>query len=413
MIRRKTAILSAAYLLALSAALGLYGYLQHRQLAVAQNENRNRADYAFEELCRSADELDTALSKAALAASPSLRSTLCADGYAAACAGLTALGQLDYDTVELEQSAAFLNAAAESCHSLLRSAGRGEALTEEERSAFGELVTTAGWFHEQLENQRSALTEESGGTCEALCAMETDFPPLSQDEAGDYPFLENREKVSEHAASLVAAAFAGKGAPKALCEGIVEAKEPFYKIRVGDSTAFVTVRGGQLLRFFAEQGGGGEERYTEAEALSLSGELLKKRGYGNMRELAHTLRDGCLVSSWCAQEGDVLCLADSVTLSMSLNDASVLSFDATDYVQHHHSRVLDSSGHAREAALALLEDMQVQEEFLALLPEDEEEKLMLGFRCTTPEGRNCFVFCSAATGVQERIVFVRSDGSFV
>ncbi len=410
--KRKSAILTICYCLALAAALGLYGFLQRDRGDSAELAGTIRCDYAFEELCRAAGELDTALCKAALASSPSLISTLCADGYASAAAALTALGQLDYSTVELEQTAAFLNAAAESCHSLLRSAARGENPTEQERTALSELRAAAAWFHESLETQRSALTEESGGTAEALTAMETDFPPLTADGSAAYPLLEGREKVTEHAAALVASAFAGQNAQTARCDGIIEAEEPFYKISMGSLTAFVTVRGGQLMRVYGDTPGG-EPVYSEAEALELSEKLLQKRGYANMKELRHTLRDNCLVSTWCATEGDVVCFPDTVTLSLSLVDGGVVSFDATDYVRSHHSRVLDTKSYAWDAARAALGVAELQEEFLSLIEEDEEELLCLTFRCTTAEGRNALVFCSAATGAQVRIALVEPDGEFI
>lgn len=410
--KRRSAILTICYCLALAAALGLYGFLQRSRGDDAELSSGVRSDYAFEELCRAAEELDRALCKASLATSPSLLSTVCADGYASAAAALTALGQLDYDTVELEQTAAFLNAAGESCHSLLRSAARGEAPTERERAALAELQTAAAWFRESLDAQRSALTEEEGGTAEALTAMETDFPPLTDDGPADYPLLEGREKVTEHEAALVASAFAGQDSRTAHCEGIVEAEEPFYRITMGRLKAFVTVRGGKLLQLYGETPVG-EPVYSEEEALRESERLLKKRGYTHMKELRHTLRDNCLVSTWCYTEGDVVCFPDAVTLTLSLTDLSVVSFDATEYVRSHHSRVLDTKCYARDAAAATLGEMEPTEEFLAILQEDEEEVLCLTFRCTTPEGRNALVFCSAATGAQLRIVLVERDGEFV
>lgn len=410
--KRRSAILTICYCLALAAALGLYGFLQRTRGDSAENADRYRSDYAFEELCRAAEELDAALCKAGVASSPSLLSTLCADGYASAAAALTALAQLDYDTVELEQTAAFLNAAGESCHSLLRSAARGESPNEQERAALTELTAAAAWFHESLEKQRSALTEESGGTAEALTAMETDFPPLTDDGPAAYPLLEGREQVSEHEAALVASAFAGQDARTAHCDGIIQAEEPFYKITMGKLRAFVTVRGGQLLRLYGEAGVG-EPVYSEEEALQMSEKLLRKRGYRNMKELRHSVRDNCLESVWCAMEGEVVCFSDRLSLTLSLADGSVVSFDAADYVRNHHSRVLESRSYAWDAARAALDGLEIREEFLSLIKEDEEEILCLTFRCTTAEGREALVFCSAATGAQLRIALVNENGEFM
>ncbi len=410
--KRRTAILTLSYCLALAAALGLYGFLQRSRGDRAADESRYRSDYAFEELCRAAGELDTALCKASAASSPSLVAALCADGYASAAAALTALGQLDHATVELEQTAAFLSAAGESCHSLLRSAARGETPGERERAAMEELKSAASFFCKALEEQRSALTEGAGGTAEALTAMETDFPPLTDDGPAPFPLLEGMEKVSEHEAALVAAAFLGTGSQKALCEGIVEAEEPFYKISLGESRAFVTVRGGKLLSCYRAPAVG-EAELSEEEALEASRTILKKRGYWPMKELRHTIRDGCLESSWCYMEGEVVCFPDTVTLTVSLTDGGVVSFDAAEYVRSHHSRVLDERSYAWDAARAALGTLEVQEEFLSLIEEDEEEKLCLTFRCTDGEGRHMLLFCSAATGAQERIVLVDRDGRFL
>lgn len=93
----------------------------------------NTYQHAFTELATAAGELDVALRKVTYATSPELFSALCAQAYSKALAAQSALGELPYGNVELEQTAAFLAKTGDYAMALARDAYGETACTEAHR----------------------------------------------------------------------------------------------------------------------------------------------------------------------------------------------------------------------------------------------------------------------------------------
>jgi len=93
---------------------------------------------------------------------------------------------------------------------------------------------------------------------------------------------------------------------------------------------------------------------------------------------------------------------------VALDDGSLLSFDASGYLQNHRQRsALRPQASAEDARGLLSPALTVEEEYLSFLPmPGGGEKLCFTFRCLDSAGRRWLIFSSAATGAQERIVRV-------
>ena len=149
-------------------------------------------------------------------------------------------------------------------------------------------------------------------------------------------------------------------------------------------------------------------KVAQEEGFAAAEDFLKKRGYRNMERTAWKNTGDALAVSFCPLQDGVRCYADEITLTVALDDGSLLSFDATDYVQNHRRRTPERPQASAEDARSLLSpSLTAEEEFLAWLPmPGGGEKLCFTFRCLNAAGRRWLVFSSAATGAQERIVRV-------
>lgn len=103
--KRRKQVLAASFLAGAFAVTAGFAVQGHARAAQYRRMLDNTYQHAFTELATAAGELDVALRKVTYATSPELFSALCAQAYSKALAAQSALGELPYGNVELEQTA--------------------------------------------------------------------------------------------------------------------------------------------------------------------------------------------------------------------------------------------------------------------------------------------------------------------
>ena len=406
--KRKTAILVVSYLSAAIFMLGLFSTLQLSAVAASERSERYGEEYAFEELCAAMEEMDLALQKCALATAPGLQAVLCADVYALTGAAVTALGELP-GSQELEKLTAFLGRSGDFARCLGRCAASGATWSEEEREMLDKLAAYSAAAAADIASLRSTVADglaEAEDTREALRALEAELPAVPEPVCEgryapvqqDWAMLEGKDRCSEREASLIAASFLDENARSAAAEGRSEAEEPCWMVALGDYSVLITERGGQVLQAVCRRTLD-TPRLTVEEGFAAAEDFLKKHGCRNMEVTAWRHTGDALTVSCCPVQGDVLCYSDEIRLTGALDDGSLLSFDASDYLQNHRRREAERPQASWEDARSLLAPgLTVEEEYLSRIPLDGGgEKLCFTFRCRDEEGRGWLVFSSAAT----------------
>ena len=102
--KRRKQVLAASFLAGAFAVTAGFAVQGHARAAQYRRMLDNTYQHAFTELATAAGELDVALRKVTYATSPELFSALCAQAYSKALAAQSALGELPYGNVELEQT---------------------------------------------------------------------------------------------------------------------------------------------------------------------------------------------------------------------------------------------------------------------------------------------------------------------
>ena len=444
--KRRVRVLAASFTaaaFAVSVGFGVQGYARAEDYR-RQLDNGYRQ--AFTELTTAAGELDAALEKVTYATTPALFATLCAQAYAKAQAAQSALGELPYGNVELEQTAAFFAKAGDYAMAMARGAGAEGVCTDENRetlrglaAAAGELSATLQALQLQLDGgalhpedvaaveARLAAAAEDGGQItggSAFQTVEADFPqvptliydgPFSEHLSGRTPqMLEGLPQVTEEEARRAAAAFAGLRAEVFTRTSDGAGNLPAWGFSAladgGELYVEITKQGGQVLQMLSSRPVG-EAALSRKEGVEQAAAFLEEHGYRDMAPSYFLEGDGILTVHFAPVLDGVYCYPDLVKVGVALDNGDVVSFEAHGYLMNHGAREPAAPAvSADEAAERVDSSLTVLSRQLALIPTGGEyEVLCHEFKCQNADGGHVLVYVNAATGQQERILLLLED----
>lgn len=444
--KRKMQVLAVSFTaaaFAVSVGFGVQGYVRAEDYR-RQLDNGYRQ--AFTELTAAAGELDAALEKVTYATTPALFATLCAQAYATAQAAQSALGELPYGNVELEQTAAFFAKAGDYAMAMARGTNGEGVCTDENRetlrglaAAAGELSATLQELQLQLDGgalhpedvaaveARLAAAAEDGGQItggSAFQTVEADFPqvptliydgPFSEHLSSRTPqMLEGLPQVTEEEARRAAAAFAGLRAevftPTSDGAGNLPAWGFSALADGGELYVEITKQGGQVLQMLSSRPVG-EAALSRKEGVEQAAAFLDAHGYQDMAPSYFLEGDGILTVHFAPVLDGVYCYPDLVKVGVALDNGDVVSFEAHGYLMNHGAREPAAPAvSADEAAERVDPSLTVLSRQLALIPTGGEyEVLCHEFKCQNADGGHVLVYVNAATGQQERILLLLED----
>ena len=444
--KRRVRVLAASFTaaaFAVSVGFGVQGYARAEDYR-RQLDNGYRQ--AFTELTTAAGELDAALEKVTYATTPALFAALCAQAYAKALAAQTALGELPYGNVELEQTAAFFAKAGDYAMSMARGASGEGVCTDESRETLRGLAAAAGELSAtlqalQLQLDGGALHPEDVAAVEARLAaaaedgepvtsgsafqtVEADFPqvptliydgPFSEHLSGRTPqMLEGLPQVTEEEARRAAAAFAGLRAEVFTRTSDGAGNLPAWGFSAladgGELYVEITKQGGQVLQMLSSRPVG-EAALSRKEGVEQAAAFLEEHGYRDMAPSYFLEGDGILTVHFAPVLDGVYCYPDLVKVGVALDNGDVVSFEAHGYLMNHGAREPAAPAvSADEAAERVDSSLTVLSRQLALIPTGGEyEVLCHEFKCQNADGGHVLVYVNAATGQQERILLLLED----
>ena len=444
--KRRVRVLAASFTAAAFAVSVGFGVQGHIRAEDYRRQLDNGYRQAFTELTTAAGELDAALEKVTYATTPALFASLCAQAYAKALAAQSALGELPYGNVELEQTAAFFAKAGDYAMAMARGAGAEGVCTDENRetlrglaAAAGELSATLQALQLQLDGgalhpedvaaveARLAAAAEDGGQItggSAFQTVEADFPqvptliydgPFSEHLSGRTPqMLEGLPQVTEEEARRAAAAFAGLRAEVFTRTSDGAGNLPAWGFSAladgGELYVEITKQGGQVLQMLSSRPVG-EAALSRKEGVEQAAAFLEEHGYRDMAPSYFLEGDGILTVHFAPVLDGVYCYPDLVKVGVALDNGDVVSFEAHGYLMNHGAREPAAPAvSADEAAERVDSSLTVLSRQLALIPTGGEyEVLCHEFKCQNADGGHVLVYVNAATGQQERILLLLED----
>ena len=445
--KRRKQVLAASFLAGAFAVTAGFAVQGHARAAQYRRMLDNTYQHAFTELATAAGELDVALRKVTYATSPELFSALCAQAYSKALAAQSALGELPYGNVELEQTAAFLAKTGDYAMALARDAYGETACTEAHRETLRGLAGAASTLSGALQ---SLLAELDAGTIRpedvetvqarlsnatesgelpagsAFQTVEADFPevpaliydgPFSDHLSCRTPkMLEGLPQVSEAEARRAAAAFLGLREDIFTLSAQGEGQLPTWGFSAavdgGEVYVEVTKQGAQVLQVTNSRPVSGAALSREA-AIQAAAEFLLQRGYANMDHSYSIDLGDVLTVHFAPRQDGVYCYPDLIKVSVALDNGGLIGFQSEGYLMNHRIRDLPAPAVTADQARSAVGDaLKVLAHQLAVIPTGgEHEVLCHEFKCETETGSHMLVYLNAATGQEENILLLLEDES--
>ncbi len=147
------------------------------------------------------------------------------------------------------------------------------------------------------------------------------------------------------------------------------------------------------------------------EGLQKAKEHLERRGYKDMRESYYMIRDNVLTANFAYVQDGVVCYSDLIKVGVALDDGSLQSFEASDYVKAHIQRQLPQiQVDAQTASAKVPPELEVLGTETVLIPSAGKYELLCHeFECQDSEGLRYLIYVNAVTGEQEKIMLVLQD----
>lgn len=250
----------------------------------------------------------------------------------------------------------------------------------------------------------------------------TDYPTLVYDgpfadniSSGGSEFLENEKEITSEEAAARAAELLGIQANTLKKEESVNGQLELYSFSRGKTDITVTKKGGYLCSVLSDSLAY-EETISTDEAIKRGEEYLKRLGYENMKSSYYSTYDGICTVNYAYEDEGVICYADLIKVSISLDTGKLVALDAKPFLLSHSER--EKPGElvsAKEARKLLSSALVAIDARLARIPLDTgKEALCYEFHCKDGEGQEVLVYLDAYTGQQrDLLILLYSDGGIL
>lgn len=289
------------------------------------------------------------------------------------------------------------------------SAGMGELLGRFER---GEAVFSAGDYQETGRESLYPITSEEG----SYPVLLYDGPFSDGANTGSYRMLDgvpelSREEAEQRLKAFIPVdeiQFTGESAPEIACWE--------FRLRSGNHwiNAGITKQGGYVLYLLPETGEA-EEKYTEEALHAAAGQFLMEKGFGQM-EMSYSSRfAGILTINYAAVQDGVVLYPDLVKIQLSMQDGSVIGFDAKNYLKNHVPRNISAPAVSQEEAIARVSARLLPlSARLCIIPQGGAEYFCWEISAADESG-DFLVYIDALTGVERELmqVVARENGTLV
>ena len=421
MSKKKGSILAVTYALAAFVALGGYAWAGHNSLEDYRLAAKYSSGRAFEETVRAVDAMSQALAKSVYATDGSMCGRICSEAYASAAAAEAAMSTLPFSTQELEKISAFLNVAGDYTYTLCSQAAE-EGFTREQIETLTDMSARAAELSETLMelrghvndgsvimDSREARLQNVNGEGEVeklssrLLAYEESLQPAAElAYDGMYGIVREQKPLgglSEEEQRSLAAQYAGVDAQELQPAYEYEGDEGVRSYWAGDKLVSV---GAQGIISLAQSRLVSESKIEQEEALEIARDYLRKHGFEQLEFKDGQVNGAVAIMRFCKVEDEAVCLDNTLTVSVALDDGSIYGFNSAKYSAESSGASFEIE--AEEAESKLPRGLELQESRKVIIKSaGERDQACYELRCTDGEDRQVKIYVDAATGKQCRI----------
>ena len=384
-----------------------------------QRDAARTSQQALSVLCAQLDTMETALQKGTYTQSAPMLEHLGAKLQNAAAGAKLSLSLLTDEQSGAAGIFRFLSQAGDFTASLQKGLQNGKALTATQRQSLRDLYRYAAALCERLQSLRDGLDDGSvsfsvllstlpqpegtAGFSESFASAEqslTDYPTLLYDG----PFadarlhrkakaLEGYDEISLQAAKRRAAKVLACEEKDLVRDSDEDSALSLYCFSKNGRTVGLTKRGG-LLCYLTNPNYAGKSEIGEEAAIKVARAFLRENGYKNMKESYYSTYDGVCTVNFAWREKGVTYYADLIKVSVALDTARVVAFDARGYLMNHTARTVpDVKVELKTAVRNLSDDLHLLDHQTAMIPrEDGTEALCHELHCRNKDGDEVLIY---------------------
>ncbi|MCK9478638.1 MAG: germination protein YpeB [Firmicutes bacterium] len=430
--------------LVVMAIIAGFGIYQYKRSIDFRDKVENGYRRAFTELVHYVNNLDSTLTKAVVANSPTQLSSLAVDLWRQAAFAQANLGQLPISNTELDNTAKFLSQVGDYTYSLSKKAESGQPLSKQEVDGLLELQQHSASLNERLVQMESemfagvlrfgefkGITSKIGGG-----DVETFENSMTQVEDGfsEYASLIYDGPFSEHI----------RDRQPRMTEGVPEISEDDAKAKITDfigadrvASVEVTGEGNSNITTYActvttqdnrqiftevTRNGGYvllmlDERQPEEAQLSVEDaalaarDLLMSNGFESMHESYYQKEGNAVLINYAYKQDDFVIYTDLIKVKVALDNGDILGFESQGYITNHLDRraipavVLDET----EARGKVAPSIDVSTVNRAMIPLDDGKEVFCFEVKGTVNDKNFLVYVNVENGNEEKILILLED----
>ncbi len=344
---KKAGKLIIIYTSAVILCLGLLSAVLYSRLLDYRRAALYSSREAFEETVGAVSELSRSLRKSLYATDPGMCARICADSNAQAQSAQAAMVTLPFETVQMEQTSAFLNIVADYTHALSAEAAV-EGFSEQNVQELTAMAQTAGDFARMLSELRDSLNDgetvmdsmetplantepETGEKLSAsLMDYEASLSPMTLSYDGRYGFEKETASgnLSEEEKLTVAARAVGKAERELQKQYDYEGESGLSCYAAGDKIIIVSSRGLESLASSRLIDAGA---VTQEQAAQTAEQFLTDMGYEGLTLSGTAQSGGVYELLYCPGSEDALWVDNYIRVCIASDNGSVHSFDASRY----------------------------------------------------------------------------------
>ncbi|MBM7582413.1 germination protein YpeB [Caldicoprobacter guelmensis] len=431
--------------------VGLWGYNQYLQNLEYRNYMENLYQKSFFELVGQIGDIETKLSKVMVSGDQGQSMVLLSDVWRQADAAQVNLGQLPLGHLSLIKTSKFLNQLADYCYYLTKKVGRDQTISLEEMNNLQKLHNSCVKLNEELkllvdnvnsggvkwgEIRQSKVKQELNEDVKNLIERQfiriertsIDYPTLIYDGPFSETLQQRRdirlqgEAIDQRKANEIAANFIGRDRVAEVHSGPqttadIDTWGVYVKLKDGRGTIFVSVskRGGRVVNMISD-GQVKAAKLSLAEARRSAEKFLSQKGYKSMVPTYSQKFGGTLVINFAYKQDDIVVYPDLIKVKVSLEDGTIVGFDARNYLIAHKKRDITPPKLSLDEARKLVNpNLKIKSEGLAIIPtESGGEKLCYEFKGEYG-GDNFIVYIDVNSGKEVNILKIidTANGSLV
>lgn len=438
--RTRTIVRITSFAIAILAVLSIFGFTNWKRAQAAERKLEYQYLKSIDDLGNYLDNIQNALTKTMYAGTEQTMTNLTSklwreSGFAKEC-----LAALPISTLNLEATYKYLSQLGDYAVSLSKKMSSGGTITEEERQNLVQMKEYASEFLQQVLITQDAIrtgsisfqevSDDAKGVVAATNTNSHFSDGFAEFEEGftsyptliyDGPFsdhilqkepemIKNLPEISKEEARQYAAKACGLSAEQLQDDTDEEGNMPSYCFTGENINLAVTKKGGLLSYYIKNRTVETQEKSAE-ECIYIAESYLETLGIPTMKYTYYEIDNNVITVNFAHVEGDVTCYTDLAKVSVAMDNAEIVRYDARGYITNHLTRTDLIPKISREEAQQSLSPMlNVKQVQTVLIPsEGLNEVLTYEFDCYSEQDEHVLVYINAETGQEQQILILYTD----